>query len=156
MATQSGEFPETIKPSAADAQLAQLSVEKVARVLADEPERALRIQIESAPRGESIEIPHAAFRMLHDILSEMAQGNAISLVPTHAEVSIREAADLLNVSPAYMMELLEQQTIPCRGDELDRRILVRDLLQYKLAVDQKRLAVLNELTSQAQELGLGY
>jgi hypothetical protein len=37
-----------------------------------------------------------------------------------------------------------------------RRILFEHLMVYKKAEDAKRMEILNELTRQAQELGLGY
>src|SRR5687768_7827407 len=56
-------------------------------------------QLMKRGRGEEIiSIPADALRLLMMILSQMAKGNAITLIPVHAELTTQEAADLLNVS----------------------------------------------------------
>jgi excisionase family DNA binding protein len=86
----------------------------------------------------------------------MSKGNATTIMAVQAELSTQEAADLLNVSRPYVLELLENGEIPYRKVGTHRRIAASQLLDYKKKVDVQRLAALDELTAQAQELGMGY
>lgn len=157
MATQLGDFPETITPTPDEAILAQESSRQLARLAATEPNKPLQllIQPEGAP-DETVFIPASAVRLLNDILTQMAKGNAVTLIPVHAELTTQQAADILNVSRPFLVEQLENSVIPFRKVGTHRRILFQDLMAYKATMDHNRLKALGELTAQAQELGMGY
>jgi excisionase family DNA binding protein len=157
MATLLNEFPEAVTPTADDTQLAQESSRRLARVLAAKPGKPLilRITPDDEPE-ESISIPLSAFRLLNDILTEMAKGNAVTLIPVHAELTTQQAADLLNVSRPFLVEQLEKGAIPHRKVGTHRRILFQDLMAYKQALDRNRLKALEELSAIDQDLKLGY
>jgi len=105
---------------------------------------------------ELVEIPATAYDLLVDILAQMAQGNAVSLIPVQAELTTQEAANLLNVSRPFLIKLLESGEIPFRTVGKHRRIYCQDLMDYKQKTDLGRSQALDELVDQAQELGLGY
>ena len=157
MATLLSEFPETLTPTPDESQVAQESSRRLARLLATKPRKPLRVRI--APDDEpeeTISIPVSAFRLLNDILTEMAKGNAITLIPVHAELTTQQAADILNVSRPFLVEQLEKGAIPYRKVGSHRRILFKDLMVYKETMQGNRLKALEELTAQAQELNMGY
>jgi excisionase family DNA binding protein len=151
------DFPEAVTPSADDAQLARESSRLLTRLRGGAGKGTIRLRVESDDeREESVSIPLAAFRLLTDILTEMAKGNAITVIPIHAELTTQQAADLLNVSRPFLIEQLEKGNIPFRKVGKHRRVLFPDLMKYKHAMDRNRLKVLEKLSEVDQELGLGY
>lgn len=157
MVTLADDFSEPVTPTPAETKLAQESSQRLAGILArsNSHQLQLHIQAEGAP-AERVLIPESAMRLLTNILAEMARGNAVTLIPVHAEMTTQQAADLLNVSRPFLVEQLEKGIIPFRKVGTHRRILFRDLMAYKSRTDQQRLQALEELSAQAQELGLGY
>jgi excisionase family DNA binding protein len=156
MATLLTGLPGTVAPSAADAELARESSRRLAKILgAKKPCVRLRVQPEGSAE-EAIAIPLPAFRLLADILTEMAQGNAVTLIPVHAELTTQQAADLLHVSRPYLIDLLEKGAIPFRKVGKHRRVLSQDLMAYKRKTDEARQKALEALSALDQEVGFGY
>ncbi|WP_043739833.1 helix-turn-helix domain-containing protein [Thioalkalivibrio nitratireducens] len=140
-------------PDSESARLAHASAGELSRLLAAKPQ-ADRAHIRMD--GHDLVLPRQALTLLRDLLAEMAQGNAVTVVPTHAELTTQEAANLLNVSRPYLVKLLEEGRLPHTRVGTHRRVCYQDLLAYKQEQDQRSQAALDELARQAQELGLGY
>lgn len=152
---------ETIAPTAADTELACKSSRQLSKLLGKHPAGShlpdfrLRVQADNEPE-EVVVIPMSAFRLLTDILTQMARGNAITLMPVHAELTTQQAADILNVSRPFLISLIDDGKIPHHKVGTHRRIRFDDLMTYKQDIDRKRLQTLEELAREAQELDRGY
>ena len=143
-------MPEPVTPTVDDTRLAKTSSRRLAPFL----NRNLLVRLVDSE--EAVELPAAAVRLLVDLLSAMAEGNAVTLIPIHAELTTQQAADLLGVSRPFLVKQLEEDTIPYRKVGTHRRVLFSDLMAYKREMDRKRLGALDELAAQAQELDMGY
>jgi len=141
-----------VPPSADEVDLAKASLRK----LVGEPEGKVRIEVKGRRKPEMVEIPQSAYRLLRDLLSEMAQGHAVTLIPVHAELTTQQAADLLNVSRPFLVGLLDNGKIPYHRVGTHRRVRYVDLMVYKQRLDADRRNVLDELAKDAQEHDMGY
>lgn len=141
---------EPVSPSVEDTRLAKTSSRRLA------PFRNRNLTVRIAETQEQVELPAVAVRLLVDLLSAMAEGNAVTLIPIHAELTTQQAADLLSVSRPFLIRQLEAGVIPYHKVGTHRRILFSDLMAYKHQNDNERHQVLDELAAQAQELDMGY
>lgn len=107
---------------------------------------------------ETVNIPVDLANFVEQIIREVAEGNSITLVSNHQEISTTEASEILEVSRQYLIELLEsgELPIPFRRVGKHRRLRAEDVINYKNKIDEQRLKTLEELAKQAQELKLGY
>ncbi len=106
--------------------------------------------------NEEIEVPISALRMLEQILAQMAKGNGVTIIPVNAVLTTQEAADFLNVSRPYLVGLVERGELPFTKVGTHRRIQFKDLLEYKNRTMAASKQALNELATEAQQLGMGY
>ncbi len=118
--------------------------------------RRLQLKPEGGKETVTIVLPQDALRGFLEILAQMANGNAVTIVPVHAEFTTQQAADYLNVSRPFLISLLEEKKIPFRTVGSHRRIRFIDLKAYREADDQQRERVLAELAEDAQKNIHGY
>lgn len=101
-----------------------------------------------------IELPTSSLTLLMSILGELANGNAVQVVPVHAELTTQEAANILNISRPHMVKLLEEGKLPFHKTGRHRRVLFADLMNYKEQRDNESRTAMQELADLSQELGL--
>lgn len=146
---------ETVTPEMA--QIAQDAAREATRIQSRlRRARTVTLHLEGAKHSEALTLPRTAFELLIQILGHMANGNTVTLLPLHAELTTQQAADLLNVSRPFVVSLLEERKLPYRKVGTHRRIRMADLIAYKSREDEERRRVLAELTAEAQKLDLGY
>lgn len=145
---------ETVSPSEQDTKIAQESSRRLSRFTKQD---RLTLQLpEKDHATETIELPRAVVGLLMRILIEMAEGNAITLMPIHAELTTQQAASILGVSRPFLIKQMREKKIPYRQIGTHRRVRFQDLMEYKNRIDAQRAKVLEELAAQAQELNMGY
>jgi excisionase family DNA binding protein len=71
-------------------------------------------------------------------------------------ISLAAAAELLNVSRPHLVKLVQEGEIPFRMVGTHRRVYREDVLEYKARRREEAEEAMQNLTDQAQELGLGY
>jgi excisionase family DNA binding protein len=102
----------------------------------------------------TVELPTSALTMLVEILGELAAGNAVQVVPVHAELTTQEAANILNVSRPHLVKLLEEGHLPFHKIGRHRRILFSDLITYKNKREHESQDIMQALSDEAQNLGI--
>ena len=140
-------------PTAQEAEEAKITSRALSKYAHNE---RLHLKIASNNESEDLILPGYAINLLLAMLTEMSKGNAITVMPIHAELSTQETAELLNVSRPHLVDLLEQGKIPFSKVGTHRRILANDVFDYKQRIDEARFKALDDLAAQAQELGMGY
>ncbi len=152
------------RPNLQDQQVARASLAVFNEAIDSGQSQGIRIQIQAGGSTYqlhqnsplSVLIPAKALHLLAVILSNMAQGKAISLVPSDSEMTTQQAADMLGMSRPHIVKLLEEGLIPFKKVGSHRRILLEDLLTYQASQQAIRTERLRFLAEQAQALNMGY
>lgn len=116
----------------------------------------LTLRLENSRTGQQLEatIPAVAVRVFAEALAKLADGQPVAVMPLHAELSTQQAADLLGVSRPYFIKLLERGKMPFRKVGAQRRVQYRDLLHYINEYQTAASAALEEMTAEAERMGL--
>jgi excisionase family DNA binding protein len=144
-------FLTPVIPSEADATLAKETRQVLSRLSATS---TLDLRAMNLAKEPTIRIPASAAHLLIQILDEMSRGNAVKLIPIHAELTTQEAADILNISRPTLIQLLNEGGIEFRKVGTHRRVRFESVMQYKRQLDTERKAALAELSAYDQEIGL--
>jgi excisionase family DNA binding protein len=143
-------------PSLQDSEVAREALVQLSPVVRGAGTRRLEFKPEGTGETVAVTLPQDAVHALLEILGQIANGNAVTIVPVHAEFTTQQAADFLNVSRPFLIALLEAKKIPYRLVGSHRRVRFSDLRAYKESDDREREQVLAELAADAQANGHGY
>ncbi len=144
-----GTLRQPIMPSDSEISQAQASLKLLKQ---DRSDRHFAI---GSPSGLKVPLTEAAFDLLLNVLTEMSLGNAVLVVPINAELTTQAAADLLSVSRPYLVRLLEEKKIPFHMVGRHRRILFKDLMQFRQQSKRAKFNAANELTQMDEDQGIG-
>jgi len=132
-----------------------MEAEDALRLLRD-LERGSVVRLHPEGSERMVSIPAPVVDLLARILTLMANGDAVAVVPVRAEITTQQAADLINVSRPHLIMLLDRGEIPFRKVGTHRRVSLSDVLEYRRRDQARRKAILDELTREVQEMGLDY
>ena len=99
------------------------------------------------------QLPLSERQLLKQLLNDR---NSSAAFPIEPELSLTQAAELLNVSVGFVERLLACGDLQNVATTDQPTIKLSDLLAYKKRSDEEAAAILDELTAQAQELKMGY
>ena len=105
------------------------------------------------PDGARIELPSSVHDVLVQIVERMQEGKAIALLPLTEELSTQAAADLLGISRQFFVRECEAHKLPFHYTGTHRRVLLKDLLDYKKRREQARREAIVRMARQSEELG---
>jgi excisionase family DNA binding protein len=128
---------DVVRPDDRDITTAVEALPHVRDYLASHEGTVVRLVVEDGQPSGALVVPRAAVELLARILAHMAAGQGVSVVPSHAELTTQQAADLLNVSRPFLIGLLSAGEIEYRKVGKHRRIKAESLLRY-LAEDDRR------------------
>ncbi|MBK5223899.1 MAG: helix-turn-helix domain-containing protein [Acidimicrobiia bacterium] len=106
------------------------------------------------PNGATVQFPKVAVDGLFEMLEAVAEGDIATVVRSPREVSTQQAATVLNVSRPTVVKLIDAGVLPSRKVGSHRRITLTDLLSYRDDMVARRRAVLDQMSRDAEELGL--
>ncbi len=143
-------------PTDQDTEAAQLAVDAVRSLISERRPTTVRFRASDASDEVEVTLPGEALHLLIRVLTHMANGHAVTVLPIQAELTTQQAADLIGVSRPYLVRLLEDGKIPFHKVGTHRRVRAVDVLDYKAKRRGESKQLLDELTREAQDLGLAY
>ncbi|WP_335935354.1 helix-turn-helix domain-containing protein [Streptomyces sp. PTD5-9] len=146
-----------IEPGAVDAHQAQRALRRINDYLARTDrgdDEDIQVHLETGAADETLVLPRPVAEMFASMLAALANGQGVQAMPVDAVLTTQQAADMLNVSRPYLINLLEAGEIPYRLVGRHRRIRLVDLRQYLREDDARRKDAADELMGLDQELGL--
>jgi excisionase family DNA binding protein len=141
-----------IRPGDVNAQVANRAARRIRDYLASHQDDEIAINAEIG-EYDALVVPRQAAVMLAHVLESLADGQGVQIMPNNVMLTTQQAADAINVSRPYLIDLLERENIPYEMVGTHRRIDFADLLEYKRQDDQRRRAAADEVTAIGEDLG---
>jgi excisionase family DNA binding protein len=101
--------------------------------------------LDEGKKPTEVTLTPALSALLMELLRHIGRGDAVTLVPVRQMLTTQQAADILNVSRPFLVNLLERGDIAYTTVGRHRRIKAEDLFSYKRVRDEKRSAALAAL-----------
>jgi excisionase family DNA binding protein len=122
-----------VEPRAGDRE----SAAAVAQAVATPRGLELLLQL---PDGTALPLPPALVEVLRRSAHELADGHAVTVLPSDVTLTPAEAGELLGLSRPYVVRLLDQEEIPFERvpRSRHRRVRLSDVLAFQARREQRR------------------
>lgn len=110
--------------------------------------------ISEGQSSDDFALPDYLVELMIRVTTEVSMGHGVSILPTHTELTTQQAANLLNVSRPFLVNLLENGSIPHRKVGSHRRVLAQDVLVFQDKQQREREETLDELAALSDEICL--
>jgi len=97
-----------------------------------------RYLLAGAQEGDQVEIPEALHMVLLQVVEALRAGHAVTVAPQSSKLTTQQAADLLGVSRPTVVRLIDQGELPAERIGTRRKVLLRELLDYREARRQRQ------------------
>jgi excisionase family DNA binding protein len=114
----------------------------------------VKISVEGDSAPSDVVLPADIFAQIIDLLSKIANGHAVSIVPVDAELTTQQAAHYLNVSRPHIIKLIERGELSHRMVGTHRKLPVREVLAYGNRSQLAQEEALRGISLLEEELGL--
>jgi excisionase family DNA binding protein len=134
---------------------------KAERESAAEVARAVRSRSRSLilqlPDGTSVPLPRALVEVLRASAGELADGHAVTVLPSEVALTPAEAAELLGLSRPFVVRLLDQGEIPSERlpRSRHRRVLLSAVLAFQARRERRRTGR-QRIAAAVEDAGLPY
>ena len=132
---------------------AQKALRKLNRALAGDTDLG-EVDVITEGTNEPIRLRRDVAELLREILANTAAGRTVSIVPTSAELTTQQAADLLNVSRPHVVKLLDQGILKGHKVGTHRRLYASDVQDFKHRRALEQRAAADKLAILSDDLGL--
>ena len=104
--------------------------------------------------GERLVVPPTVYEVFRKVVELMAEGKSVTLLPDNQVLTTQRSADLLGMSRPFFIKLLKTGAMAHHRVGNQRRVYLRDVLEFVRKRDVECLAALDRLSRQALDAGL--
>jgi excisionase family DNA binding protein len=142
---------ETIVPTDDEQEIAATS----SRILSRGGDLRFRVhgnaQITETGIEEHVLVPARVAQMFQNILLQLAQGKAVTIMPISAMLTTQDAADMLNVSRPFLIKLLEREKVEVQKVGNRRKIPIHEVERLKRIFQDRSKEALRDLAELGQK-----
>lgn len=137
------------KPVVPDSRLREYAAELLRHMDGD----SARFVLWDKASDYQIELQEEVYELLRRLLIDLAQNRAVQILPTGLELTTVQAAEFLQVSRPFLIQLIDKGELACRMVGTHRRLELGQLIAYRDKMRATTKAATDEMAREAQALG---